>query len=231
MCEIKISERPVLSRALTCSNDQAKLSDAWFTNNLCLDHQSEAVRFAYYNGDLSPPEELPSTEIKGHERRPRKRRSQQKTRPAASSDPGPLDPDRGFGLRSERHDAALASHRLSATEEVTSRPSFVKPAEDQRDDTPATPRRSQKTVHFADAPRADSPSGPARTAHLSSAPHSRHHRRADGRHGNRPSPRATSSAVARTNNVRERRNATGQVGSDTNGTGDVRRTARTRPNR
>ncbi|KAK1847731.1 hypothetical protein CCHR01_09636 [Colletotrichum chrysophilum] len=231
-------------RASRCSNDQAKLMDAWFTNNFCLEHQGEEVLRAYFYGDSVLPEPA-SGAVVAHQPRARKRRSRQRSKSDPAPIPIPETPDSSEESSDDEVPPATG-HRSSTVlptvgeegddSDGPQRATTPKPAEEQRDDTPpATPRRSQKTVHFADSP--PRPSSPEKRPAVSagvwaaeprnqSPPQlrsSRRRRRVDNRHA---PPRASSNSVIASPHGREKR-----YHPSTPKTADVKRSPRTRSNR
>ncbi|KAF4843961.1 hypothetical protein CGCSCA4_v007695 [Colletotrichum siamense] len=232
-------------RASRCSNDQAKLMDAWFTNNFCLEHQGEEVLRAYFYGDSVLPEPASGAQVVAHQPRARKRRSRQRSKSDPAPIPIPETPDSSEESSDDEVPPATG-HRSSTVlptvgeegddSDGPQRATTPKPAEEQRDDTPpATPRRSQKTVHFADSPpRPSSPEKrPAVSADVWAAEprnqsppqlrSSRRRRRVDNRHA---PPRASSNSVIASSHGREKR-----YHPSTPKTADVKRSPRTRSNR
>ncbi|KAF0324031.1 hypothetical protein RB213_002231 [Colletotrichum asianum] len=213
-------------RASRCSNDQAKLMDAWFTNNFCLEHQGEEVLRAYFYGDSVLPEPASGAQVVAHQPRARKRRSRQRSKSDPVPVPIPETPDSSEESSDDEVPPATG-HRSSTV---------LPTVGEERDDTPpATPRRSQKTVHFADSP--PRPSSPEKRTAVSadvwaaeptnqSPPQlrsSRRRRRVDNRHA---PPRASSNSVIASSHGREKR-----YHPSTPKTADVKRSPRTRSNR
>ncbi|KAL0942770.1 uncharacterized protein CTRU02_200657 [Colletotrichum truncatum] len=241
-------------RTSRCLNEQAKVTDVWFTNNLCLVHQPEAVLQTYFYQDASNPEAVSGAEVNGHQQRTRRRRSHPKPKPTPTSVPESRDSSGDSSSESGDENAIVSGHQLPAVMPTIERdfdvedgilPSIMKTSEEHRDDMPATPRRSQKTVHFADSPqRPSSPekrfvdttnTGPKETTNQSSPPlhSSRHRRRVEHR---RSSPRMSSNSVVTAGHGREKRHTrSGSGGSSSTSnaikTADVKRTTRTGANR
>ncbi|KAF9880801.1 hypothetical protein CkaCkLH20_01843 [Colletotrichum karsti] len=254
-------------RVSKCSNDQAKVIDAWFTNNSCLEHQPEDVLRAYFYGDAAEPDLLSSgaqqqqqVNNNNHRQRARRRRSRPKSKPipvpaAAPSDERSSDSDDENDATAHRLSTVLSTigEDAAAGDVDPLRPSIMKLAEDPRDaDEPTTPRRSQKTVHFADSPPRPSTAEkrpvvaevwwttepPANGQPQPPPSHrlrtSRNRRSLDGR---RQSPRTSSSAVTVAGHGRERRyhpgggGGSGNNSSSSSKAADGKRTTRTRSNR
>ncbi|KAF6818031.1 hypothetical protein CSOJ01_02168 [Colletotrichum sojae] len=178
-------------RVSRCSNDQAKVLDAWFANSLCLEHQPASTLQAYHhqyyhNADETAPAQ--STVVEGappQKQQRARRRRKPKAEPREGDDAGPRETRLNLPIVGEHPTTAAAA----AEGNVTPPRRKQQDEEEEEEDVPDTPRRSQKTVHFADS-----------TEPLTSA-HARHHhhrrRRAaageDGR--SRASPRTSGHSV------------------------------------
>ncbi|KAF6793354.1 hypothetical protein CMUS01_16103 [Colletotrichum musicola] len=180
-------------RVSRCSNDQAKVLDAWFANSLCLEHQPASTLQAYHhqyyhNGDEAP---APSTVVEGAPQKQQRarRRRKPKAEPREGDEAGPRETRLNFPIVGDHPTPAVVNDG-----NVT--PPRRKQQEDDEEDVPDTPRRSQKTVHFADS-----------TEPLTS--HARHHRRRrteDGR--SRASPRTSGQSVTGSqSHAREKRSS------------------------
>ncbi|KAK2055955.1 hypothetical protein LY76DRAFT_628002 [Colletotrichum caudatum] len=242
-------------RVSMCSNEQVKVYDARFTNRLCWDHQPAEVREAWFNGTLFPEYGTAGADATDNQQqRTRRRRSRQKPDPTvAEVAPAPVygtptyisqasSPD------SDNGDARDVGHQLSTIgedAEVASPPNRT-PRVPRPETAPGTPtaRRSQKTVHFAEPPRASPPphvsspekhqvvtadvwttADPVRSTSENRLRSSRHRRSVDGRHGIRSSPKASGSAVGPVTHNREKRRSTGSV---PNKPADAKRAPRSR---
>ncbi|KZL74707.1 hypothetical protein CT0861_07966 [Colletotrichum tofieldiae] len=241
-------------RVSRCSNDQVRVHDARFTNNLCWDHQPAEVREAWFNGTLFTTHEASGADATDYQQqRARRRRSRQKHDPTvAEVAPAPVHEPQGHVLEvsvsdsDDDEDASDIARRLSTIGEETDKDDVVPPsARGPRDShlatAPGTPtaRRSQKTVHFAESPpRAPSPerhhavaadvwaADPVHSPSATRLRSSRHRRSVDGRHGTHSSLKTSSSAAAPVVHNREKRRSTGSTAKSA----DAKRAPRSRSN-
>lgn len=194
-----------------CPNDQAKVLDAWFTNSLCLEHQPASTLQAYhhqchYNGDEAPAQSTGTAAVEGapprKQQRARRPRSHQKPKaePREGDEAGPRETRLNLPIVGDHPTPAPAG----SGNVTPPRRKQEDDEEEEEEDVPDTPRRSQKTVHFADS-----------TEPLTSHARHHHHRRRraataaeDGR--SRASPRTSGHSVTGSQSrAREKRSSGG----------------------
>ncbi|KAF6839375.1 hypothetical protein CPLU01_01795 [Colletotrichum plurivorum] len=185
-------------RVSRCSNDQAKVLDTWFANSLCLEHQPASTLQAYHhqyyhNADETAPAQSTVVESAPPQKQQRaRRRRKPKAELREGDEAGPRETRLNLPIVGEHPTPVAAAGDGSVT------PPRRKQQEEEEEDVPDTPRRSQKTVHFADS-----------TEPLTS--HARHHHRRrrtaeDGR--SRASPRTSGHSVTGSqSHAREKRSS------------------------